>query len=366
LLDDNGDVAGNAFAIDSKEGENHPRAAWSDVAEAYLVVWGHDSNAIYGRPFDATGTGGQRIFFDRIADEAYRPVVTAAADGWLAAWVEYSAFGPGGSIYSVAFQAIDQDGKPVAHPQAASAAYTPIGRVALAGSAAQVSYLLAWSGKPLSAGEPFRIFGSSIEKSWALQTTTIQYDYDPLYRLTGAAYTDAITATFTYLYDAVGNMAAYTETIGTETATVIRKFNAANQLELAYYGPSTAEFTSDRNGNLIATSGLEDRVSYFDQRNLLVAVEDALPALWLATFVYDDDRNRMQQFLYDGHEALGVITYTNDIIGLAQVLVADDGATQTTNLFGLSLLHQDDGMEIQSLLADGLGSVRQETAGGVV
>jgi hypothetical protein len=54
------------------------------------------------------------------------------------------------------------------------------------------------------------------------------------------------------------------------------------------------------------------------------------------------------------------ITYTNDIPGLAQVLVADDGTNQTRYLFGLDLIHQDNGSEIRYLLADGLGSVRTE------
>ena len=50
-----------------------------------------------------------------------------------------------------------------------------------------------------------------------------------------------------------------------------------------------------------------------------------------------------------------IITYTNDNVGLSQVLVADDGSTQTTNLFGLDLIQQDDGTEIRVLLADALG-----------
>jgi hypothetical protein len=74
----------------------------------------------------------------------------------------------------------------------------------------------------------------------------------------------------------------------------------------------------------------------------------------------------VQQISYLDNQPVSVVNYTNDIIGLAQVLIADDGTTQTANLFGLSLIHQDDGDEIRSLLADGLGSVRQEIVGGVV
>ncbi|VAW32536.1 hypothetical protein MNBD_CHLOROFLEXI01-522, partial [hydrothermal vent metagenome] len=56
---------------------------------------------------------------------------------------------------------------------------------------------------------------------------------DPLYRLTSATYTGDITATYSYVYDAVGNMSAYTETVGTETSSVNRIFDDANQLLVA-------------------------------------------------------------------------------------------------------------------------------------
>lgn len=59
-------------------------------------------------------------------------------------------------------------------------------------------------------------------------------------------------------------------------------------------------------------------------------------------------------------------TYTNDILGLAQVLVADDGTEQVYNLFGLDLILQDSGSEVRTLLADGLGSVRLEILDGIV
>ena len=48
------------------------------------------------------------------------------------------------------------------------------------------------------------------------------------------------------------------------------------------------------------------------------------------------------------------------------MLVSDDGETQTTNLLGLSLIHQDDGSQTRTLLADGLGSVRVEMVGSAV
>ena len=56
-------------------------------------------------------------------------------------------------------------------------------------------------------------------------------------------------------------------------------------------------------------------------------------------------------------------TYANDMVGLSQVLLADDGTTQTATFFGLDLIGQDNGSETRLLLADGLGSERVEMVG---
>jgi RHS repeat-associated protein len=107
---------------------------------------------------------------------------------------------------------------------------------------------------------------------------------------------------------------------------------------------------------------------HFNQRNLLTAQENYVdgPGWTLqAEFVYDGDSNRLQQIDHTGSQPL-TTTYTNDIVGLSQVLVSDDGTTQTTNLFGLDLIHQDDGTETRFMLADGLGSVRVEMVGSAI
>ena|GEM_PF-4411839 len=59
-------------------------------------------------------------------------------------------------------------------------------------------------------------------------------------------------------------------------------------------------------------------------------------------------------------------TYSNDVLGLTQVPVADDSTTHVYNLFGLDLISQDDGNEVRTLLVDGLGSVRMEMVGDAV
>jgi RHS repeat-associated protein len=81
-----------------------------------------------------------------------------------------------------------------------------------------------------------------------------------------------------------------------------------------------------------------------------------------ATFLYDGAGNRVQQIDYTGSTPV-TTTYTNDIVGLAQVLVAADGVTEVYNLWGLRLLAQDDGETVRLPLTDGLGSVRVEMVG---
>jgi RHS repeat-associated protein len=147
---------------------------------------------------------------------------------------------------------------------------------------------------------------------------------------------------------------------------VSRTFNDANELSTSGDGSGTTTYMYDDNGNLTAISppnaGPVTAYSY-DQRNMLVTA--ALGSELQAGYVYDGQGNRLQQVDYTGTEPI-TTSYTNDIIGLTQVLVADDGTGQVNNLFGLDLIHQDDGSQTLTLLADGLGSVRTEMSGGVV
>jgi RHS repeat-associated protein len=133
----------------------------------------------------------------------------------------------------------------------------------------------------------------------------------------------------------------------------------------------TTEYVHDANGNLIGIH-LPDIITWllydYNQRNLLVEHSTMVLGVGvetLAQFVYDGDGNRLQQLEITGNMTT-TITYTNDILGLSQVLVSDDGTTQTTNLFGLDLISQDDSTETRYLLPDGLGSVRVEMVGSSV
>lgn len=75
---------------------------------------------------------------------------------------------------------------------------------------------------------------------------TAMFAYDPLYRLTNAAYSGAYTNTFGYAYDAVGNRTMQTRTI-TSTQVTNYLYDAANRLTQA----GGVTYTWDNNGNLI-------------------------------------------------------------------------------------------------------------------
>jgi RHS repeat-associated protein len=171
-------------------------------------------------------------------------------------------------------------------------------------------------------------------------------------------------------------MTAYTETIGTETSSASRTFNAANQLLVSLDNEAgTTSFYYVDNGNLvqILPPGVNpgeagEQLYSFNQRNLLTEYRvGAGSSVYdtIAEYVYDGDGNRVQQVDYSGSTPV-TTTYHNDNTGLSQVLVSDDGTTQTANLLGLSLIQQDDGSQTRTLLADGLGSVRVEMVGSAI
>ena len=213
--------------------------------------------------------------------------------------------------------------------------------------------------------------------SGELTTTVITYEYDPLYRLTAANYTGAITAAYGYAYDAAGNMTAYTETVGTDTASVVRVFDDANQLLTSTdTEEGTTSFYYDNNGSLtqILPPGVGGgdwvgalRYGYNQRQLLITGTVYITDTGWTnqVQYVYDGEGNRVQQVDYTGPQPV-TTTYTNDNSDLSSVLVATDGSTTTHNLFGQTLISQDDGAEVRTLLADGLGSARIEMAGGVV
>jgi RHS repeat-associated protein len=166
-------------------------------------------------------------------------------------------------------------------------------------------------------------------------TTTINYSYDPLYRLTAADYDDGTF--FHYTYDAVGNRLTQTTNSGTSTYT----YDIANRLTSV----DGATYIWDNNGNLLSDGS---STYIYDSVNQLVSLDGPITE---SLYVYNGLGNRLQQTVN------GVTTnYTLDIAGsLSQVL--EDG--MHTYLYGNGRIAQKEVSGAQYYLDDSLGSVRQ-------
>jgi YD repeat-containing protein len=183
-----------------------------------------------------------------------------------------------------------------------------------------------------TAGVAVTLHGANLDDG--LQTTVIQYNYDPLYRLTQATYSGILSGTYAYEYDAVGNRLAYNTNI-TTTQSITYAYNAANQLvESVELGGETTTYEWDKAGRLITTTvgaNVTRIYTYSQDGNLTAALVDGL----LTTFVYDGDGRRLQMSV--GGE---VTTYTVDYAGGFRVLLEEGGAFSDTKhyLYGLECI----------------------------
>ena len=81
---------------------------------------------------------------------------------------------------------------------------------------------------------------------------TTTWDYDPLNRLTSAAYSNGTA--FHYTYDPAGNVLEYSSTLNGLSSTVQYTYDAANQLLTAEQNGVTWHYTYDGNGSLIQST----------------------------------------------------------------------------------------------------------------
>ncbi len=189
---------------------------------------------------------------------------------------------------------------------------------------------------PAARLEQARAGASLLALAGVTETTTINYSYDRLYRVTGASYTGTLTNTFGYTYDAVGNRLTQTA-----SGTVISyTYDIANRLTSV----NGQAYTWDDNGNLLNDGA---QTYTYDQANRLrTVVQGAITT----TLAYNGVGDRLSQ-------TVGITTtrYALDpAAGLTQVLA--DGTN--TYLYGNGRLAQYQ-TAMQYFGADGLGSVRQ-------
>jgi RHS repeat-associated protein len=163
-----------------------------------------------------------------------------------------------------------------------------------------------------------------------LQSVTIDYTYDALYRLTAADYSDG--KYYHYAYDEVGNRL----TASDQLSVTSYQYDIANRLTSV----NSTTYTWDNSGNL-----LDDGTNTYayDSANRLTSVNGT------TTYTYNGLGDRLTQ---------NAVQYTLDLnAGLTQVL--SDGTN--TYLYGLGRLAERAGGINEFYLGDALGSVRQLT-----
>ena len=172
-------------------------------------------------------------------------------------------------------------------------------------------------------------------------TTTIDYTYDPLYRLTAADYSTGDA--YRYAYDAVGNRLQQQTSVNGQQSTVGYQYDIANRLT----NVGGVDYTWDANGNL-----LNDGASTYtyDPANRMSSVTQGSNSY---TYNYNGLGDRLQQTV-NGQRT----DYTLDLnAGLTQVL--DDGTNSYS--YGVDPISQQHGSTAEYFLGDALGSVRQLT-----
>ena len=168
--------------------------------------------------------------------------------------------------------------------------------------------------------------------------TTINYEYDPLYRLVEANYDSG--EFFHYAYDAVGNR--LTQTTHQETNSYT--YDAANRLTSV----DGVAYAWDAKGNLLDDG---TRTYTYDQANRLTSVVMDGDTF---SFAYNGLGDRLQQTINGVPE-----NYILDLVlGLTQVL--DDGAN--SYLYGVGRIGQLGTSDWQYHLGDALSSVRLVTS----
>ncbi len=177
-------------------------------------------------------------------------------------------------------------------------------------------------------------------------TRSIGYTYDPLNRLTTAAYSTG--ENYAYQYDPVGNRTAYTLTTPLdETAVTTYTYDAANRLLVAGAPGHSVAYTWDARGNLLA----DGTFTYtYNAAGRMVRAESITATL---VYTYNVDGLLVARSL---NSALA--TFVWDLAAGLPVIISDSTAVYLHTFDGKFLAERRDGMWAYPL-ADSLGNVRQ-------
>jgi RHS repeat-associated protein len=123
------------------------------------------------------------------------------------------------------------------------------------------------------AGYEYDGAGNILSITSAAPALTATFGYDPLNRLTSAAYSSGSPSTYSYQYDKYGNMLNATGGIGFP-----HTYNNKNQI------PQSEGFFYDSRGNLLTSGG---NIYYWDAQNRLQYIQNTSGAV-IGKYLYDD------------------------------------------------------------------------------
>jgi YD repeat-containing protein len=196
---------------------------------------------------------------------------------------------------------------------------------------------------------------------------TIDYEYDALNRITSAIYTDAenigaAATSFTYSYDAAGNVEEYVSVIAGQTVTTTYRYNAANELVSATRNNVVWVYEYDGNGALLSTqpeSGLASgskKYSY-NTAGYLTKVEAYAGSAWYTqaemSYTGLGDRLSMTGSTEDGQSISTTYALSN-----GTVLLANASGKVTAYLYGNGAIGEQTDQWSYALI-DGTGTPRQ-------
>ena len=186
--------------------------------------------------------------------------------------------------------------------------------------------------------------GVALVPTPSLQTTSIAYTYDPLYRLTAADYNGG-TSYFHYSYDAVGNRLTEVTQAGTTTYV----YDNANRLTSV----NSVPYAWDNNGNLLSDGA--STYTYDSASRLKTVVQGGTTY----SYAYNGIGDRLRQTVGGTPTS-----YTLDLVAGLTLVLADG---TNAYLYGTSRIGEEQPAGWRYHVGDALGSVRQllDSTGGV-
>ncbi len=314
------------FAITTAaDDQQHPAAAWSAAGNEYLVAWTHSNGSdddVHARRVGAGGglLGTELTLASGSAEQRYPDLAYDAASGGHA--VAWQAGATNADLYGAI---LDGECRLLGGEVALSTAGYTQERPAMAYDSDRGRFLVVWADYRHSSSAP-DVY-AQLARGY---TVVINYDYDPLYRLVEARYSDG--AYYRYGYDPVGNRTVYTDTYG--EATTYAYDHADRLSSVTFAGVTTPYSWSDR-GEILSDGA---QLYEWDAAGRLVGARG--PGDLEVGYSYDEANNRTGLEVNDEATSY-IVDPFHPVDAVPQVLVETSGGEVTRYLYGLDLFAQE-------------------------